>query len=116
MSSDRQSGGAELFDTKFVPDDAAYWDALAVRVASRAERSTASAFDWFSRSRAGVVAASLLVAAALILVLMPAARTVSDDWNAPLAPADGLARAIMSPDRPPPIGALLVSISRVERE
>lgn len=103
----------DLFDTTQVRDDAAYWDALAERVAADAAReSKAGGFDWFAHSRAGWVAASLLLAAALGFMVLPAedssARTFSAVWAQALAPADDVGRAIMLHDGPPAIGALLL--------
>lgn len=104
----------ELFDTSQVRDDAGHWDALAERVAAGAAReSNEGGFDWFSHSRASWVAASLLLAAALASMVLPAenssARSFSAEWAQALAPADAVARAIILPDRPPAIGALLLS-------
>ena len=103
----------DLFDTTQVPDDAAYWDALAERVASHAAReSNAGGFDWFVQSRASWVAASVLLAAALALMVLPdensSAWSSRAEWAQALAPADDVGRAITLPDGPPAIGAMLL--------
>ena len=103
----------DLFDASQVPDDGAHWDALAERVAANAAReSEGSGFDWFAQSRASWVAASLLLAAALAFGVLPAgdpsASSLSAVWAEALAPADDVGRAIILPDRPPAIGALLL--------
>ena len=108
----------DLFDTARVPDDDAYWDALASRVAALAARNqSANGFDWLARTRAGWLAASILLAAALGFILLPAkpvpART-DVEWAQVLAPADDVGRAMTRRDQPPAIGALLLD-ARWER-
>jgi len=103
----------DLFDTNQVRDDAGHWDALADRVAANAAReSNEGGFEWFARSRAGWVAASLLLAAALAFIELPAedpsATGFSAEWAQAVAPADDVGRAITSHDGPPAIGALLL--------
>lgn len=103
----------DLFDTHQVPDDAAHWDALAERVAADAAReSKGSGLDWFAHSRASWVAASFLLAAALAFIVLPAddssASGFSAVWAEALAPEDDVGRAIILPDGPPAIGALLL--------
>jgi hypothetical protein len=105
----------DLFDTSQVLDDAAHWDALAERVAADAARESirggGGGLDWFAHSRASWVAASLLLAAALAFIVLPAedssASSFSAVWVEALAPADDVGRAIILPDGPPVIGALL---------
>lgn len=104
---------AELFDTAQVRDDASYWDALAERVAEHAAHaSTERALEWLGRSRASWVVASLLVAAALVLIVMPPSKSLaqsrSAEWTDAIAPTDEMGKAIGLPDRPPPIDALLL--------
>jgi hypothetical protein len=103
----------DLFDTSQVRDDTRYWDALAERVAAAAARaSSAGGFAWFAHSRASWVAASVLLAAALAFMALPAenssAKGFSTAWAQALAPADGVGRAILWPDGPPAIGTLLL--------
>jgi hypothetical protein len=105
----------DLFDTSQVPDDAAHWDAQAERVAADATReSTRGGFDWFAQSRASWVAGSLLLATALAFGLLPAddssESSFSAVWAEALAPADDVGRAIILPDGPPAIGALLLGV------
>ena len=104
---------ADLFDTRQIPDDAAYWDALAHRVATHAVReSNGAVLDWFAHSRAGWIAASLLLVAGLAFMTLPtdgaSATSLAPDWSQPVAPVDDLGRAIVSRDTPPSIGALLL--------
>jgi hypothetical protein len=105
---------SDLFDTSQIRDDAAHWDALAERVAANAAReSIESGFDWFAHSRTSWVAASLLLAAALAFMVLPAentsARRFTAAWTQALAPADNVGRAIILQERPPAIGALLLA-------
>jgi len=106
----------EFFDTTRVPDDPEHWDALAERVAATAARAPKrSGVDWLASSRAGWVAASLLLLAAWAL-MMPtessSARSFSGEWAQALAPRDDVGKAIMVRDRPPAIGALLLADRR----
>ena len=102
----------ELFDTTQVRDDAGHWDALAERVAADAAReSKRGGFEWFGRSRASWVVASLLAAALAFMVLPTensAPRSFTAEWAQALAPADAIGRAITLHDGPPGIGALLL--------
>lgn len=102
----------ELFETRGIRDDAEYWEALSARIAAEAAReSSPSGLDWFGRSRVGWVAASLFVAAAVVFMMLPAARSpgiVRTDWAQALGPVDAVGQAIISDDRPPAIGALLL--------
>ncbi len=103
----------DLFDTTQVRDDAGHWDALAERVVTEATREApVGGFDWFAHSRASWVAASLLLAAALAFTMLPAedssARSFNAEWAQALAPADDVGRAIILPEDPPDIGALLL--------
>jgi len=110
----------DVFDTTQIRDDTAYWDALAARVAREAvHRSKQSGFDWFVHSRASWVAASILLAAALVLMVLPSqresAKTFGAEWARALAPADDVGRAIVLRDGPPAIGALVLSGQRGRR-
>jgi hypothetical protein len=103
----------DLFDTRQIPDHASYWDALTDRVAAHAVRSPNSAVvDWFAHSRVGWIAASLLLVAGLAFMTMPTddplATSLAPDWTQPVAPSDGLGRAVISSNTPPAIGALLL--------
>lgn len=100
---------SDLFDTSKIRDQPEYWDALAERVTAHALRPT-STFGQIAESRAGWVAAGLAVAAAIVLLLLPAnpSADVGVQWTAALAPTDGVGKAVTSPDRPPAIGALLL--------
>jgi hypothetical protein len=106
----------EFFDTTRVADDPEHWNALAERMAATAARaSKRGGIDWLSTSRAGWVAASLLLIAALAL-MTPAesssAKSFSEEWAQALAPADDVGKAIIVRDRPPAIGALLLADPR----
>ncbi len=105
---------SSLFETTHVPDDAAYWDALADRVAARVcHRPNGSGLVWLSHSRAGWVAASLLLVAALALIVRSteesSTRRPNAVWEQMLAPADDVGKAILSQNAPPAIGALLLA-------
>ncbi len=90
----------ELFDSSRIPDDPAHWDALAQRVAERARRS--AHFDW-AQSRAGWLAASLLLAGALAYGFLP-----RDEARLSLAPSDRLGQVFSTGDGPPDLAALLL--------
>lgn len=105
---------ADLFETTQIPDDPEHWDALAERVAATAvDRARMNGLHWLASSRAGWLAASLLVAAVLAVVMGPgrdsSATNVRENWAQALAPADQVGRTIVSRDDPPAIGALLIS-------
>jgi hypothetical protein len=101
--------GDELLDTTRIPDDRAYWDALADRVAANAAREGKGGLEWLAQSRAGWLAACLLLGAALFSMAAAesAAAAPSADWVPTLAPADGLGREMTVTDQPPAIGELL---------
>jgi hypothetical protein len=103
----------DLFDTRQIRDDVAYWDTLALRVsAEAARRAKPRGSDWLVYSRTSWIAASLLLAAALAYMALPrdrtSARSVSTEWAQALAPADDMGKAITLEDGPPEIGALLL--------
>ena len=109
-----KDGIADFFDTSQIPDDGEYWAALAKRVAVEAEHdSNATAFGWFARSRVGWVAASILLAAALMLSVVPARpsspTTYRAAWEQALAPADDVGKSVVSSSSPPAIAALLLA-------
>jgi hypothetical protein len=98
----------DLSDTSTIPDEPAYWDALAARVTARATRR---GFASFAASRSGWIAAAVLVAAALALAALPRAATRSmrgAQWVLALAPSDRLGRSLAWRERPPAIGGLLL--------
>jgi hypothetical protein len=101
--------GDELFDTTPISDDPAHWNALAERVAANAAREGKGGLEWLAQSRAGWVAACLLLGAALFSMASAgsAAAAPSADWVRTLAPADGLGREMIIADDPPAIGELL---------
>jgi hypothetical protein len=101
-------------ETTQVRDSAEHWDALAQRIAATAVRaSRPGGVDWLARSRAGWVAASLLLAVGLWLASLPPETSsparVRDEWAGLLAPPDDVGQAIVARDGPPSIGALLLS-------
>ena len=106
----------ELFDTSRVADDPEHWNALAQRIAETAARaSEGSSVGWLATSRAGWVAASLLLVAAWALMTptdSSSAKTFTGEWVKALVPADDVGKTIMLRDSPPPIGALLLSDRR----
>jgi hypothetical protein len=105
----------DFFDTTGIPDDPEHWDAVARRVAATARASRPSSLDWLASSRAAWVAASLLLVAAWVL-MTPTERSSEKplpvSWTEALTPKDGVGKAIVIRDSPPPIGALLLSATR----
>ena len=104
---------SDLFDTSHIPDDPAHWNALAERVAANATREAAGfSLDWLAHSRASWVAASILLAAALVLSAVPAedssAAAFAADVAQAIAPSEGVGRAIVSQDEPPAIAPLVL--------
>ena len=104
---------SDLFDTRRIPDDAAYWDGLAERVAAHAARdSGGTVLDWFAHSRSSWIAASLLLAAGVAFVMLPVedrfAPSLAPALSRPVTPVDDLGKAIATRDAPPSIGALLL--------
>ncbi len=106
----------EFFDTNRIADDPEQWNALAERVAETAARaSKRSTVDWLATSRAGCVAASLLLVAAWALMTptkSSSAKTFAAEWVQALAPADDIGKTIIVRNSPPPIGALLLANRR----
>ena len=102
----------ELFDTRDVPDDPAHWDTMALRVAENAaRRSGRGAFEWLAQSRAGWIAASLLLAAALLSMASASrdvARRGGSEWMRVVAPADDVGRQMAVSETPPAVSSLLV--------
>jgi len=93
-------------------DDDQYWDALAHRVAARAARGAhRTSLDWLARSRTAWLMTSVLLAAVLMFVMLPARRSTGDvgpRWIEVVAPADRIGKAIVVRDQPPAVGTLLV--------
>jgi hypothetical protein len=105
---------SDLFETTQIRDEPEHWDALADRVAATAAREAKpSGFEWLANSRAGWVAASLLLAAALALTMVPvedqSAGSVVPEWAQSLAPTDDAGKVMVMRDGPPAIGALLLN-------
>lgn len=85
----------EFFDTRGIPDDAAYWDALAERVAAGAR---AGGFVRLATTPAAWAALFLLTAAAGLLVLATRTRTtLGTEIAQVLAPADYPGRNLATP-------------------
>jgi hypothetical protein len=111
---------SDFFDTSRIPDDSEHWDRQAARVTENVMRDgNAGGFGWVARSRAGLVAASLLVAAALVLAMLPGETGTSTPptipWASALAPADDVGRIMIAADQPPQVGDLLVAAARERR-
>jgi hypothetical protein len=104
----------DLFDTRSVRDDPAHWDAFAQSIADNAAReSSRGAFDWLAQSRAGWIAASLLLAAALLSMASSSgdsARTRASEWMQVVAPGDDVGRQMAVSETPPTVSSLLVQI------
>lgn len=105
-----ESGGAvtEHFDTSTVPDDAAYWDGLTMRVSTAIVRRRSVA-RWLTTGYASwVAAASIACAAAMALGALGMTRdqgVISQNQLAlTLLPTDRLGRRFMMADAPPLIG------------
>ena len=102
---------APAFDASAIPDDAAYWDALATQVSAGATRA-GSGLEWLAGSRAGIVAC-LLAASGIIGVFVsrnpagppPTARESFVTFTA----GDDVARAVMFRNEPPSVGALVIA-------
>lgn len=102
---------ASPFDTSAIPEDAAYWDALATRVTDSAIRAD-SGIEWLAGSRAGI-AACLLAASAFIGVVAfrnPSAQPPTARASfITFAASDDMARAVMFRNEPPSVGALIIA-------
>jgi len=101
------------FATSRIRDDAGHWDARAEQVAADVVRElNRGGFEWLGNSRRMWVAACLLMLVALLSVVssgvIPVAQGVATELTNALAPVDDIGRAIVLPDRPPAIGALLL--------
>jgi len=110
-----ESGGAvtEHFDTSTVPDDAAYWDALAVRVSTAIVRRRSVA-RWLTTGHGPWLAvASIACAAAMAIGALNMTRdrrvATRNQLALVLLPADRLGRSFVTADAPPLIGALTTS-------
>jgi hypothetical protein len=101
----------ELFSTSGTHDDDAHWDALAARIADRAISDSGSGLTWFAHGTAGLIAASLVIAAALAAAAVPsrsaASANVIADITTAIAPSDIVGQSLAAPAQPPAIGALL---------
>ena len=98
----------EFFDTKGIPDEPAYWDALAGRVAASAQ---AGGFARVAASPAAWAAALLLVTAAGLLVLAARGRDRPDlgrEIAQALAPADFPGGTLAGEEGTSAFGALLL--------
>ena len=106
----------EFFDTSRVVDDSQHWNALAERIAATAARaSKRTSVNWLATSRAGWVAASLLLVAAWALMTpteSSSAKTFTGEWVHALAPADDVGKTFIVRDSPPAIAALLLGDRR----
>lgn len=102
----------ELFETDGVRDEPAHWDAIALRVAENAARESGrGAFEWLGQSRAGWIAASLLVVTALVSMTSavgPPAKTRGSEWMQMVAPGDDVGNQIAVSEAPPAVSSLLV--------
>lgn len=104
----------DLFDTTRVLDDAEYWDRLAAKVATAAQReSHTRGFESFAHSRANWAAACILLAIGGVLITLRTEDATGNgfttEFNQVLAPTDDAGRALVSRAGPPAIGALLVA-------
>lgn len=102
------------FDTSAIPDDPAYWDMLAARVACAA-KGRRSTLGWMGgRSERRLVLAALSAAAAMLIVALAVRsappRRSGDAWTAALAPRDPLGRLLVRATVPPPVAAIAVSM------
>ena len=101
-----------LFDTLQVRDEAEHWDALAERVTAYARMRSRVGVGDFIGSRAGWIAAAVMVTAALGLIALRGRTSGGDasreDFARQLAPADQIGQAIALNGSPPAIGALLL--------
>ena len=106
----------DLFDTNGVRDDPTHWDTVAALVAEKAAReSRRGAFEWLAQSRAGWVAASLLLAAALFTMASTSgdlATTGGSEWMQVVAPGDDVGRQMAVSEAPPAVTSLLVQTRR----
>ena len=94
----------DLFDTGQIPNDEAYWDSLAARVATEARQG---GFARFATTPAAWAAALLLVTAAGLLVLAARGNDRGDlgrEIAQALAPADYPTGSLIED---PAVGALL---------
>jgi hypothetical protein len=107
----------DLFDTSCVRDEGEHWDEIAERVAGIAARkSNASSAEWLAHSRAGWISACLLLSVALLSIFTQTEKASAASrraaWAQLLSPADEVGKGMVLPDRPPPIGALLLDERR----
>lgn len=87
---------AEFFDTRGIPDDPAYWDALAARIAGGARQG---GFARLATTPAAWAAALLLVfAAGLLVVATRKEPSLGSEIAQALAPADYPGRTLAGDD------------------
>ncbi|HTL94259.1 MAG TPA: hypothetical protein VL157_01875 [Gemmatimonadaceae bacterium] len=107
---------AKCFDTSSIPDDAAYWDALASRVSASVRRRH-SAVAWVgSRERRWMLtayaAAAVLAVAALLTIGRPPRTEAPAQLALVLAPNDALGRVLARSVAPPALTELEMAPSR----
>ena len=98
-----------------VRDDPAHWDTLAARIAGAAVRDARRGeIERFVSSRAGLLAAAVLLVAALAWFAAPTTGVAADppDLAGVIAPADDMGRSLVSREGPPAIGALVLADTR----
>jgi hypothetical protein len=102
----------DLYPISTRGDDDAHWDARASLVAREAmRRSARRGHIAIAQSRAPWIAASLLFAAALVLMVASArapAESSAAELRLAVAPADDVGRALALPEQPPAIATLLL--------
>jgi hypothetical protein len=102
----------ELFSTSGTHDDDAHWDALAARITDRAISDSGAGLTWFTHGSAGLIAASLVIAAALAAAAVPSRESprasVIADITAAIGPSDIVGQSLAELAQPPAIGALLL--------
>jgi len=99
-----------------LPESSEYWRALQRRIGGAASPELAAQRAhqrWINRGLAGGVLAAAACVAALLLA-PPASSDGQVSLEAGLAPADPLARELLSSPEPPPVGGLLVTYARLE--
>lgn|SRR5690348_4395479 len=106
----------DVFDTSSIPDEPAYWDALASRIANAAPRSR-SGVAWVGSRRSGWMAAAYLAAAAAMVLAAvmatahPRGPATAAVLASVLAPNDPLGRMVAGA-APPSLAALSVDAPR----
>ncbi len=102
---------SEIHDTSPIPDESAYWDDLAARVAARAVHRD-GALDWLAAPTATwLTLLTIACAAGVLLVLTrssPAPLSVGREWALVLAPSDEVGRRVSSSETPPALLGLVL--------